>query len=159
MARTSSRWIKPLATWNIRNPPPHARRSRIAIKRNGPNLITTPSPALSLNVPSAAAQPFVPLACARDHTRLSVEDPQTSGKVLGASKAMLRLADLLGAQWRIEREERGGSLSSVHSVAYVARIMLWRCEPFPGNELLAYVPLPRIQTRIHLFAFRSLPLH
>ena len=69
---------------------------------------------------------------------------------------MLRLADLLGGEWRIEREERGCPLSSVHPVA---RIMLWRCVPFPGNELLASAPLPRIQTRIRLFAFRSLPVH
>ena len=53
----------------------------MAIKRNGPNLITTPSPALRFNVPSVAAPQFVPLARARGHTRLSVEDPQTSGKV------------------------------------------------------------------------------
>ena len=53
----------------------------MAIKRNGPNLITTPSPALSFNVPSAAPPQFVPLARATGHTRLRVEDPQTSGKV------------------------------------------------------------------------------
>jgi len=81
MARTSARWIKLLATCNIKNPPVHARRSRIAIKRNGPNLITTPSPALSFSVPSAAAPHFVPLAGVTDHTRLSVEDPKTSSKV------------------------------------------------------------------------------
>jgi hypothetical protein len=155
MARTSSRWIKPLATWNIRNPPPHARRSRTAINRNGPNLITTPSPALLFNVPSVAAPQFVPLARATDHTRLSVEAPQTSGKV------QERVRRCFG--WQTcsvgNGEERGCSLSSVHDVAYVGRIMLWRCVPFPGNELLAYVPLPRIQTQIHLFAFRSLPPH
>ena len=72
---------------------------------------------------------------------------------------MLRLADLPCGEWRIEREERGYSLSPVHYVAYVARIKLWRCVPFPGNELLAYVPLARIQTQIHLFALRSLPLY
>jgi hypothetical protein len=39
MANSKSRWIRPLATWNITKLPAHMIASRMAIIRNGPNLI------------------------------------------------------------------------------------------------------------------------
>jgi hypothetical protein len=41
-ANKSSKWIKPLATWNIKKPPSHRIKSKIAIPKNGPNLIFPP---------------------------------------------------------------------------------------------------------------------